>query len=156
MSSPATTAISILDLSNATSKLRTSLPELFSSEHTQGISLAAAPDGLALELRSLEHECSMLYLELDKAIKKGGQELSTPHDIDMNIWTCVALQLKESLQHIQGVERFLRGLPEHALSTPAEAQKSQNYDPSSRTALYEPCLSEHASTMRSLRLLVNM
>ena len=100
------TASAVLALSKAAWKLGKSFSKL---DHDTKV-VDTTVKNLAGEIKSLGHECELVYAELEKKSSKSETGSPLPYDFDGRLWSCLGTQVEETSRTIQELELFVKGI----------------------------------------------
>jgi hypothetical protein len=152
-SSAVGTASAVLTLSQAAWKLGSSLSKLDQE--------AKAVDGvmqnLAESVKTLGHECDLLYAELDEAIKKSEMRSLLPDDVNGRMWQCLGTTVEETtrtMQELQLLVKNVRGGEEDSMGQSPRQWKLHQTKPYIARIKAQIC--GHSDNLHLIRLLINM
>ena len=146
------TASAVLALSKAAWNLGNTLSML--DQGTKIIDTTAK--NLADEVKSLGHECELVYAELEEGSSKSETGSNLLYDADGRIWSCLVTQVEETSRTIHELELFVKGIGGEESRLINQPQRQRKRDKSKdQIASMRIKVCGHTENWRTMLLLIN-
>jgi hypothetical protein len=86
---------------------------------------------LAEDVKSLANECDLVYADLEEVAYRNETKLPQPYGVDGRFWDWLAPQAEETIQTLQDIELFAKGVREEIPETPSfisQAERQMRLD----------------------------